>query len=147
MSNFLLRIYVRRSRHGGPFIFTFLFLLSAILLIISLITVIRYFRCRRELVGRVADVEISAGEHGRRDQLIVEYEWNGTVYTVRSFYTYPLPKYEIGDSIPVRVNEKHPENAMLPYDLEQAVPASVLSGGILILGTVFLFAAAFLTNS
>ncbi|MBE6710532.1 MAG: DUF3592 domain-containing protein [Ruminococcaceae bacterium] len=146
MSNFLLRIYVRRSRNGGPFIFIVLFLLSAILLIISLVTVIRYFRYRREIVGRVTDVEISAGKHGRRDRLIVEYECDGTVYNVCSFYTYPLPKYEIGDRIPVRVSKKHPENAMLPYDLEQAVTASILSGGVLILGAVFLLAAALLTN-
>ncbi len=59
MTNTLLRTYVRRSRSGGPFIFITLFLLSAILLIISLVTVVRYFLYRREIVGRVTDVALS----------------------------------------------------------------------------------------
>ncbi len=146
MINTLLRIYIRRSRSGGPFIFITLFLLSAILLIISLVTVVRYFLYRREIAGRVTDVEITVGKHGRRDRLIVEYECDGTVHTVRSFYTYSLPKYEIGDSIPVRVSRKNPENAMLPYDLEQAVTASVISGAILAVGAAAVIAAAVLSN-
>lgn len=146
MANALLRIYVRSGRNSGPFIFVTLFLLSAVLLIISLVTILRYFRYRRELTGRVTDVEITVGKHGRRDRLIVEYECDGTVHTVRSFYTYPDPNYKIGDSIPVRVSGKHPENAMLLYDLEQAVTAAVLSGAVLAVGAVFVIAAAVLSN-
>ena len=59
MTNNLLRTYVRRSSSCGPFIFITLFLLSAILLIISLVTVVRYFLYRREIVGRVTDVALS----------------------------------------------------------------------------------------
>ena len=76
----------------------------------------------------------------------MEYECDGTVHTVRSFYTYPLPKYEIEDSIPVRVSRKNPENAMLPYDIEQAVTAYVISGAILAVGAVAVIAAAVLPN-
>lgn len=147
MANALLRIYVRQSRSGGHFIFITLFLLSTVLLIISLVTIIRYFRYRREVVGKVTDVEITVGKHGRRDRLIVEYECDGTVYTIQSYYTYSVPNYQIGESIPVRVSGKHPENAMLPYDLEQAVTAAVLSAAVLAVGAVFVISAAVLSNN
>jgi len=145
MINTLLRIYVRRG--NGTFIFVCLFIAAAVLMVISLIPIVRYFRYRRTVNGRVTDVEITVGRHGRRDRLIVEYECDGTVSTVRSFYTYPVPEYEIGDTIPVRVSGKNPGNAMLPYDLEQAVSAFALSFGTLLLGLIVLITAAVLSNN
>jgi len=102
------------------------------LLIEGGIPFLRYFLYRRNVTGKVVDVEPHETRKGRRDRLIVEYTCDGCTHRIRSFFPYALPAHKIGDDLPVRVSEKNSGQAMLPCDREQA-SNELIAGGIFLL--------------
>ncbi len=93
---------------------------------------LRYFLYRRDLTGKVVDVEPHETAKWKRDRLIVEYTCNDQTYRIRSFFPYALPAHKIGVDIPVRVSEKNSGRAMLPCDLKQA-KNELIAGGVFLL--------------
>ena len=108
-------------------------------LIYNLLPVFRYFLYRHAMTGTIA--ELSEDRDNRhRNFITAEYTIDGTAYYVRSTYSHNIPYYKTGIEIPVRVSEKNPAHAMLPYDLRTAVIVSVVTGAAF----VFCLAAAIL---
>lgn len=129
----MLAVFLRTYRSSSGTIPLSLGVIAALALLIEGgIPFIRYFRYRRNLTGKVVDVEPHTTRKGRRDRLIVEYTCDGQIYRIRSFFPYALPAHKIGDTIPVRVSEKNSGRAMLPCDREQALN-ELIAGGIFLL--------------
>ncbi len=96
-------------------------------LIYTLLPIFRYFRYRRTVTGRIAELAEDNGNR-HKNRITAEYTVDGSTYYVRSTFGHNIPYYKTGIEISVRVSEKNPAHAMLPHDLRTAVISSLLTG-------------------
>lgn len=99
----------------------------------NLLLIFRCHRYRREVTGHVKTIERRENRHSVRESIVAEYTVDNRTYTIRSAYLYPYSYYRTGDAIPLRVSEKDPERAVMPYDLQNSKKFALVFGALFFL--------------
>ena len=129
-----------RNQTAAAVLIPLLAIFFLVLTIKAFLVILRYYRYRRNVSGRVTILERREVRGGLcAETIVAEYTVDGHTYTIRSAFSYGYSYYRTGDEIPLRINERDSERAMMPYDLKNA------RKGVLICGIVSLlmFVASF----